>query len=196
MHVARAAFNRSRGYGSPRFILLSLDLEPCLVKGHSCQQAADLVCELLPYGGRGIRSAPYAVWHLQVLLDRRQRFGEGLGSVFPSYDPLAEGVGQEGAEEGDARDDQRGCLGPGPAAVCRLSPRWPAHVTPWDAVRCILHQPLAAGLTAGEPPVVLEEQVCADNLDEVQKSFRTRPPPLFRVERYQRQRASSNESRW
>jgi hypothetical protein len=66
----------------------------------------------------------------------------------------------------------------------------------WDAVRCILHQPLAAGLTAGEPPVVLEGQVCADNLDEVQKSFRTRPPPLFRVERYQRQRASSNESRW
>lgn len=50
-------------------------------------------------------------------------------------------------------------------------------------MRGILNQPLAALLTAGEAPVVFEEQVCADYLDEVQKSFRTRPAPLFRVER-------------
>jgi len=34
-------------------------------------------------------------------------------------------------------------------------------------VRRILYEPLAALLTAGEPPVVFEEQVCADYLDEV-----------------------------
>ncbi|MFF7279090.1 hypothetical protein [Streptomyces griseorubiginosus] len=50
-------------------------------------------------------------------------------------------------------------------------------------MRSILHQPLAALLTAGEPPVVFEEQVRADYLDEVQQPFRTRPSPLFRVER-------------
>jgi hypothetical protein len=50
-------------------------------------------------------------------------------------------------------------------------------------VRSILHQPLAALLTAGETPVVFEEQVCANHLDEVQQPFRTRPASLFRVER-------------
>ncbi|MFD8006070.1 hypothetical protein [Streptomyces mirabilis] len=50
-------------------------------------------------------------------------------------------------------------------------------------MRGILHQPLAALLAAGEAPVVFEEQVCADNLDEVQKPFGTRPPLLFRGER-------------
>jgi hypothetical protein len=50
-------------------------------------------------------------------------------------------------------------------------------------MRGILNQPLAALLTAGEAPVVFEEQVCADYLDEVQKSFRTCPPLLFGVER-------------
>ncbi|MFF0096390.1 hypothetical protein ACFYSF_41630 [Streptomyces canus] len=50
-------------------------------------------------------------------------------------------------------------------------------------MRSILHQPLAALLTAGEAPVVFEEQVCADYLDEVQQPFRTRPAPLFGVER-------------
>jgi hypothetical protein len=50
-------------------------------------------------------------------------------------------------------------------------------------VRSILYEPLAALLTAGEPPVVFEEQVCADYLDEVQQPFRTRPASLFRVER-------------
>jgi hypothetical protein len=50
-------------------------------------------------------------------------------------------------------------------------------------VRGILYEPLAALLTAGEAPVVLKEQVCADYLYEVQQSLRTRPPPLFRIER-------------
>ncbi|MFJ5179295.1 hypothetical protein ACIP68_36285 [Streptomyces griseoviridis] len=50
-------------------------------------------------------------------------------------------------------------------------------------MRSILHQPLAALLTAGEPPVVFEEQVCADYLDEVQQPFGTGPAPLFRVSR-------------
>lgn len=50
-------------------------------------------------------------------------------------------------------------------------------------MRRILHQPLAALLTAGEPPVVLKEQVCADYLDEVQQTLRTCPPALVRVER-------------
>ncbi|MCC3654027.1 hypothetical protein LIX60_21680 [Streptomyces sp. S07_1.15] len=50
-------------------------------------------------------------------------------------------------------------------------------------MRRILHQPLAALLTAGEPPVVFEEQVCADYLDEVQKALKTRPASLFRVKR-------------
>ncbi|MFI5700890.1 hypothetical protein ACIA78_12675 [Streptomyces xanthochromogenes] len=50
-------------------------------------------------------------------------------------------------------------------------------------MRRILYQPLAAVLTAGEPPVVFEEQVCADYLDEVQQSFRTRPASFFRIER-------------
>lgn len=50
-------------------------------------------------------------------------------------------------------------------------------------MRSILHQPLAAVFTAGAPPVVFEEQVCADYLDEVQESLRTRPPSLFRIER-------------
>jgi hypothetical protein len=49
-------------------------------------------------------------------------------------------------------------------------------------VRDILHQPLAALLTAGEPPVVFEEQVSADNLDEVQKPSGTRPSTLVRIE--------------
>jgi hypothetical protein len=38
-------------------------------------------------------------------------------------------------------------------------------------------------LTAGEPPVVFEEQVCADYLDEVQQPFRTRPATFVRIER-------------
>ncbi|MER7641836.1 hypothetical protein [Streptomyces sp. NPDC126522] len=50
-------------------------------------------------------------------------------------------------------------------------------------MRGILNQPLTAVLTAGEPPVVFEEQVCADYLDEVQESLRTHPPSLFRIER-------------
>ncbi|MEH0581046.1 hypothetical protein QBA54_42995 [Streptomyces sp. B21-108] len=49
-------------------------------------------------------------------------------------------------------------------------------------MRDILHQPLAALLTAGEPPVVFEEQVCADNLDEVQKPSGTPPSTLVRIE--------------
>jgi len=50
-------------------------------------------------------------------------------------------------------------------------------------VRGVLNQPLTVVLTAGEPPVVFEEQVCADYLDEVQESLRTRPPSFFRIER-------------
>jgi len=50
-------------------------------------------------------------------------------------------------------------------------------------VRGVLNQPLAVVLTAGESPVVFEEQVCADYLDEVQESLRTRPPSFFRIER-------------
>lgn len=38
-------------------------------------------------------------------------------------------------------------------------------------------------LTAGEPPVVFEEQVCADYLDEVQQPFRTHPATFVRIER-------------
>ncbi|MFI6940375.1 hypothetical protein ACIBI4_13970 [Streptomyces sp. NPDC050418] len=36
-------------------------------------------------------------------------------------------------------------------------------------------------ITARQAPVVLEEQVCADHLDEVQKALRTPPPPFVRV---------------
>jgi hypothetical protein len=50
-------------------------------------------------------------------------------------------------------------------------------------VRGVLNQPLTVVLTTGEPPVVFEEQVCANNLDEVQESLRTRPPSLFRIKR-------------
>ncbi|MHC5903323.1 hypothetical protein ACVNF4_05335 [Streptomyces sp. S6] len=50
-------------------------------------------------------------------------------------------------------------------------------------MRSILHEPLAAVLSAGEPPVVFEEQVCADYLDEVQQPFRTRPASLYWVKR-------------
>lgn len=104
-----------------------LDLKPCLVEGHASEQTADLVGELLSYGGGRLGAAPYAVRHLQVLLDHRQGFGEGLRPALLSYGPLVEGVRQEGAEEGDERDDQCGCLSPGPAALRRLCRRDDRH---------------------------------------------------------------------
>jgi hypothetical protein len=80
-------------------------------KAHASEEATDLVGEF-PTGIGRAGAPPYPVGHLQVLLHRGRRFGEGLGSALPAGRTLVEGTGDVDAQQCDDGHDQGGRLNP------------------------------------------------------------------------------------